>query len=786
MATFTVGMIGNPNCGKTTLFNALTGLRQKVGNWPGVTVERKTGAFEIDGNPIELVDLPGTYSLDASSSASLDEIVAREFALSHEADVIVNIVDASNLERNLYLTAQLMEMRVPLILAVNMLDLAEEAGISVDCDEMARRLGCPVVPVTATRKTGLDELKRQLLARARHSDEPGIRIEYAPLLETALRDLMSRLEPIAQRHRVDARWLGVKLLEQDRQAEALADEPLLAAVAQAQEQIRAHLDEEADVFVADARYTFIHGVVQACVKRRGQLRRSLTDRIDAVVLNRFLGIPIFLLVMYLLFVMSFNGGGIFSDFFEQSAQAIFVDGVGHLLQLMHAPDWLITLLSTTVGGAIQLVAAFIAPIGMTFLFLSILEDSGYMARAAFVMDRFMRRIGLPGKAFVPMIVGFGCNVPAVMATRTLEDPRERLISALMQPFMSCSARLVIYMAFVAVFFKAHGGQVVFGLYLLGIVVAILTALLLKRTALKGEATPFVMELPTYHIPTLKGLMLATWERLSVFILRVGKVIIVASTVVTLLSSFSLSGRPVAAGDIENSVLGQVGKVVTPLFHPMGVTDENWPAAIGLFSGVVAKEIVMGTMNGVYSRMDAGDAAAARQANPSVEPPAFDLWQSLGDAVATIPANAATFAHGFFDPLGFSSLEQARDSNLQQVAAQQNLDTTTLSRMASLFTVPAALAYLIFVLLYMPCISTMAALYRETRSRAWSLFSMAWGIGLAYGLAVAFYQLATYAEHPVGTVVWLVVLVGLLGIVIALLKRQGRQGFGAVVRSTMAT
>ncbi len=785
MATFTVGLIGNPNCGKTTLFNALTGMRQKVGNWPGVTVDRKIGTFDVGADRVELVDLPGTYSLDAASSASLDEAIAREYALSGEANVIINILDGSNLERNLYLTTQLLEMRVPLILAVNMLDLADEAGITVDCAEMERRLGCPVVPVTATQKRGLDELKRRLLERARHADEPGIKIEYAPLLETALRGLMPQLEPIAQRHRIDARWLGVKLLEQDRQASDLADETLLAAVAQAQEQIRTHLDEEADVFIADARYTFIHGVMHAGVKRRGQLRRSLTDRIDAVVLNRFLGIPIFLLVMYLLFVMSFNGGGIFSDFFEQTAQAVFVDGVGHLLQALSAPNWLVALLSTSVGGAIQLVAAFIAPIGMTFLFLSILEDSGYMARAAFVMDRFMRKIGLPGKAFVPMIVGFGCNVPAVMATRTLEDPRERLISALMQPFMSCSARLVIYMAFVAVFFREHGGQVVFGLYLLGVVLAILSALLLKRTALRGEATPFVMELPTYHIPTLKGLLLSTWERLSVFILRVGKVIVVASVVVTLLSSFSPTGRPLAAGDIEDSILGQVGKVVTPIFHPMGITDANWPAAVGLFSGVVAKEIVMGTMSGVYSRMDAADQAAAHRANPAnpvKSEPSFNIWHSLAAAVATIPTNASTFARGFFDPLGFGGVEQAETSNLQQAAAQQNLDTTTLSRMASLFSVPAAIAYLIFVLLYIPCVSTMAAIYRETRSRAWSAFSMAWGIGLAYGLAVAFYQLSTYSDHPVGTLIWMIVLATALLIVIGLLSRKGY----AVARPTMAS
>ena len=771
MATFTVGLIGNPNCGKTTLFNALTGLRQKVGNWPGVTVDRKIGTFDVGADRVELVDLPGTYSLDAASSASLDEAIAREYALSGEADVIINILDGSNLERNLYLTTQLLEMRVPLILAVNMLDLAEEAGIHIDFAALEKRIGCPVVPITAAKKQGLDELKRRLVERAAHADEPGIKIEYAALIETALRDLKPKIEPVAAAQNIDPRWMGVKLLESDRLTLATIDDSLRADVEAAQEMIRAHLDEEADVFIADARYTFIHQITHASVTQRGQLRRSLTDRIDAIVLNRFLGIPIFLLMMYLLFVMSFNGGSIFIDFFDQATHTIFVSGFAHVLHLVHAPDWLITFLATSVGGAIQLVSTFIAPIGMTFLFLSLLEDSGYMARAAFVMDRFMRKIGLPGKAFVPMIVGFGCNVPAVMATRTLEDPRERLISALMQPFMSCSARLVIYMAFVAVFFRENGGQVVFGLYVLGIVLSILTALLLKKTALRGEATPFIMELPTYHVPTLRGLLLTTWERLSVFILRVGKVIIVASVIVTLLSSFSTSGKPLSEGEVGDSILGSIGKTITPVFHPMGITNENWPAAVGLLSGFVVKEIVMGTLNGVYTRMDAGDAAKAEATAPK---PAFDFWGDLGNAVHTIPENFKTFAHGFFDPLGFGGVEQAKDSNLQQAAAQQNLDATTLARMGGLFTESAAIAYLIFVLLYIPCVNTMAAIYRETRSRAWTLFSIVWGIGLAYGLAVLFYQFANFGAHPMQSLVWLVTVLAALVAAIVALKRNGQR------------
>ncbi len=780
MSKFTIGLIGNPNCGKTTLFNALTGMRQKVGNWPGVTVERKSGFFDTrDGDDVvqvQVVDLPGTYSLDAASSASLDEAVAREYALSGEADVIVNIVDASNLERNLYLTTQLMEMRVPLVLAVNMLDLAEDVGISVDLEQMAQRLECPVVPIIAARGQGLEELKRQVIARARHADEPGIKIEYPALIEEALREIRPSIEPIAAAQNdgrgIDPRWMGVKLLESDRLTLASVPEDVREAVEKAQAHIEMHLDEEADVFIADARYTFIHSVVHKSVHRRGQVRRSLTDRIDAVVLNRFLGLPIFFGVMYLLFVMSFNGGAIFLDFFDQTTHTIFVAGLGHLLTQLGSPDWLIALLATSVGGAIQLVSTFIAPIGMTFLFLSILEDSGYMARAAFVMDRFMRRIGLPGKAFVPMIVGFGCNVPAVMATRTLEDPRERLISALMQPFMSCSARLVIYMAFVAVFFREHGGQVVFGLYVLGIVLAILTAFLLKRTALRGEATPFVMELPTYHLPTLRGLLGSTWERLSVFLLRVSKVIILASVIVTLLSSFSITGKSLSEAEIGDSILADIGKTITPVFHPMGITDENWPASVGLLSGVVVKEIVMGTLNGVYTRMDKADAEQHAAETGAPAEPSFDFWGGIKGALQTIPDNARSFARGFFDPLGFAAVGETEKSSLEEAAANQDLDAGTLARLGALFSVPAAIAYLIFVLLYIPCVNTMAAIYRETGSRGWTMFAIAWGFLLAYGLGVLAYQFMTFAQHPTASIAWLIGVTVVLGMVIFGLKRHG--------------
>ncbi|AOV16304.1 ferrous iron transport protein B [Acidihalobacter aeolianus] len=759
-----IGLIGNPNCGKTTLFNALTGSRQKVGNWPGVTVERKEGAYEYEGQTLQVVDLPGTYSLDAASSASLDEAIARDYALSGEADLIVNIVDASNLERNLYLTTQLLEMRVPVVLALNMWDAARELGVKIDVQGLAEGLGCPVVKMVAARGEGIDDLKAAILAQLDAEKHRGAEIEYAPLVENALSDIEPLLQPAADDHRVEARWLGVKLLEGDVLARSWVPTIALDAMEEHQRRIEEHLGEPADVFIADARYTFVHTLLASVMRREGVARRSTSDRVDRVVLNRYLGIPVFLLVMYLLFVISFNGGNIFLDFFDGASHAIFVDGVARTLESLHSPGWLVSLLAYSLGGSIQLVSTFIAPIGMTFLFLSILEDSGYMARAAFVMDRFMRRIGLPGKAFVPMIVGFGCNVPAVMATRTLEEPRERLVAALMQPFMSCSARLTVYMAFVAVFFREHGGQLVFALYILGIAVAIFTAFILKRTALRGEASPFVMELPAYRLPTLRGMLRNTWDRLSVFLLRVGKVIIIASMIVTALASISPHGRGLGDHEVGESVLAEIGRGVTPVFAPMGISEENWPATVGLLSGVVVKEIVMGTLNGVYGKYDAANAASAAGGRPY-------LSTELGHAVATIPANAMAFARGFLDPLGFGGLQRASGS-IEASAQAQGLQVNTLTRMGALFSVPAAVAYLIFILLYMPCVNTVAAIRRETGSRGWTAFAVLWGVFWAYGLAVGYYQLATFDAHPVASLSWLGGLLLALAIVVVGLRAYG--------------
>ena len=762
MKPFTIGLIGNPNCGKTTLFNALTGSRQKVGNWPGVTVERKLGQYSFQGRTVDVVDLPGTYSLDATSMASLDEAIARDFVLARDASLIVNIVDASNLERNLYLTTQLIEMGAPLIVALNMLDVADESGIEIDPEKLSKTLGCPVVPMVAARGRGIETLRAQILEHAENGAGVAPEIGYAPQIEEALSKLAPMVETVARGKGVGARWLAVKLLEEDTLVTPWVDVETLRAVNQQLESIESQTDEEADVWIADARYGFIHQVAQSAVKRRGEVPRTVTDRIDQVVLNRFLGIPLFLGIMYLLFVISFNGGNILLDFFDQTSKLLFVDTPAHYMALWGSPDWLISLV-TAVGGAIEVVSTFIAPIGMTFLFLSILEDSGYMARAAFVMDRFMRRIGLTGKAFVPMIVGFGCNVPAVMATRTLEDRRERLVAALIQPFMSCSARLVVYMAFVAVFFRQDGGQVVFALYVLGIAAAVLTALLLKRTALKGEASPFVMELPRYHIPTLGGIARTTWDRLSVFILRVGKVIIAAAVVVNLLGSISVDRHGIHSAPIKDSLLADLGRAATPAFEPMGISRDNWPATVGLLSGVVVKEIVVGTLNSVYDSM----APTPDWAAP------LDFGTRFKSALATVSSNARAFVDGFLDPLGFGAIKGA-ETSLDTAAQHTGASRHTLSAMASLFTEAGAVAYLVFVLLYIPCINTMAAIRRETGSRSWTAFATLWGIGLGYSLAVGYYQLSTLNAHPLQSLLWVTGLLISIGLTVLGLARFGER------------
>ena len=777
MSKAIVGLVGNPNCGKTTLFNALTGANQRVGNWAGVTVDRKEGRYRHDDQDVIVVDLPGVYSLDAEdSNTGLDELIARDYLLSQEATLVVNIVDASNLERNLYLTTQILEMGVPMIVALNMMDMAKKRDIRIDPVALSEQLGCPVIPMTASSKQGVPKLKACVRSR---TDEPAIptaKVAYPPALESAIAALVPTIEQ-SKIQGSASRWTALNLLvspienlPQLRQFPALAQ-----AVIKQRQQLEETLEDDIDLIVADSRFGFIRTLTQDSVQRTREVKTTLSDRIDRIVMNRWLGIPIFLVVMYLMFTVSINLGGAFIDFFDKTTETIFVGGVTHILKGLHSPGWLIGVLATGVGGGIQTTSTFIPQIGMLFIFLCALEDSGYMSRAAFVMDRLMRFVGLPGKSFVPMLVGFGCNIPGIMATRTLENRRDRMMTIMMNPFMSCSARLTVYALFCAAFFQTGGQNVVIGLYLLGILAAVFTGLILKNTILKGEAAPFVMELPPYHIPKLSTVLIRAWERLGAFITKAGKAIVIMVVILGFLNSVGTDGS-FGKQDSQDSLLSAMSRTVTPVFSPMGITQENWPATVGLMSGVFAKEVMVGTLNALYSQLGA-EAADAKGAD---EKP-YSFWGGMGEALATIPENLAKLPEQALDPLGFKQTNvdgltrediSKGDDKAKQIADAQSVSTTTFGQMATRFSSDqAAFAYLLFVLLYFPCVSATAAVYRET-NLGWTIFVVCWTTGLAYIMAVSYYQIATAPQHVLSSLLWVAAMGLVLASVVIGLKLTG--------------
>lgn len=736
----TIGLVGNPNCGKTTVFNALTGRKQRVGNWPGVTVERKSGTFKWHNKSIEVIDLPGIYSLvSASETASIDERIACDFILNRQADVIVNILDASNLERNLYLTTQLIEMRVPIIIAVNMMDVARNRCMKVMLDKLQHEFGCPVIALEANRNKGLSELKNAIV-----SDVPVIKLsfDYPKEIKDIIQMLATRIPDNSKapfmscqhdKHSyfISTEWLAIRLLEDDTYTQSLVTKEALEHVQDLKTQIHAKLGEDPDILLADARYRFIHELVNRCLIKNANIR-TWTSRIDSILLNRYLGIPIFFFIMYCLFLFAINIGGAFQDFFDMGSDTIFVQGLSHGLSWLGAPNWLIAFLANGVGKGINTTITFIPVIGAMFLALAFLEDSGYMARGAFVVDRLMRALGLPGKSFVPMIVGFGCNVPSVMAARTLENKRDRILTVMMSPFMSCGARLAIYAVFTAAFFPTGGQNVVFALYLIGIAMAMLTGLLLRKTLLKGTSAPLVMELPPYHLPRLKTLCLLAWQRLKGFVIRAGKLIVPICILIGALNSLNVGGGINSGEGDSQSLLSLVGQWLTPLFAPMGIHQNNWPATVGLVTGVLAKEVVVGSLNTLYSQL-------GHFANVPTE--AFHFWGGLQDAFLSILKNLGEIR----DSLGNPILAKAPVHTLSQSVyglMYQRFDGQV-----------GAMAYLLFVLLYFPCISTTAAMVREL-NRAWAWFSVVWTTAVAYGAAVGFYQLATFMRHPLESSLWI--------------------------------
>lgn len=588
----TVALAGNPNAGKTTLFNNLTGARQHVGNWPGVTVEKKEGTSRFGEYRFEVVDLPGTYSLTAHS---LEEVIVRDFVTGEKPDVVVDIVDASNIERNLYLTTQLMELGVPVIIALNMMDVAESKGIDIDIELLSSLLGLPVVPIVGLRNRGTDDIKAVIAEVIRGEARfRGIHVDYG----NEVGEEIEKLERIIDGERpalgeylgkYSSRWLAIRLLEED---EAVMDDLSgnIDADSRLFEQQRksvAHLfsifGDDVETVMVDYRYGFVTGTVREAVKRGAEEPVSASDRIDNILTNRLLGFPFFAIFMWLTFFLTFYLGKIPMEWIER-----LFSGFGNFVATnLTSPAWLQSVLVDGVIGGVGAVLVFLPQIFIMFLCISILEDTGYMSRAAFIMDRVMHWLGLHGKSFIPMIMGFGCNVPAVMATRTLESEKDRNITILINPLMSCTARLPVYALFTAAFFAAHQGTVTLSLYVLGILLAVVMAKLFRKFLFPGEAEPFVMELPPYRLPTLKGTFIHMWERGSMFLRKAGTIILAGSVVVWMLSYFP-SGVDYGS---SASLVGKMGRLLEPLVKPLGF---DWRAAVALLFGIVAKEIVVST------------------------------------------------------------------------------------------------------------------------------------------------------------------------------------------------
>ncbi len=652
MKKHTIALAGNPNCGKTTLLNGLTGARHYVGNWAGVTVEKKEGTLTYKDTAITIVDLPGIYSL---SPFSLEERISRQYILEETPDLIVNIVDASALERNLFLTFQLMELGRPVVIALNMMDEASKRGIEIDIEGLSRALGVPIVPIVARREHGLDDLLDTVLSVCGNKSEAlHAHIPYCETLEKAIGDMEAVLPDLPEY--MNRRWASIKALDRDE---------MLLETIDIQELDRMPVLDE---LIANEKYRVINTLMDKYIVRPEQSYDKLSAKLDKYLLNQWFGIPIFALIMYAVFNMTFTIGGYGVDLLDVFFSDYVSSGVLATLEAVSVAPWMQSLIVDGIVGGVGGVLTFVPNIAIMFFFISILEDSGYMARVAFIMDRWMTKVGLNGKTFIPMILGFGCNVPAIMGTRTLENEDDRLIAILINPFMSCSARLPIYILFSSIFFKGYESMITYSLYVFGIVVALLVAYVFRKFLFKSEDTPFIMELPTYRLPVLKALVIHVWERVRGYIVKAGTVIFAASILLWIITNYNASGPAL----ITESFGAEIGKVIAPVFSPMGFG--TWQAALSLLTGIAAKEIVVSNMAIVY---------------------------------------------GFADPE--ATVEFA-------------------SVLKSQYTALSAYAFLVFVLLYTPCVAVIGVIKRETNSWKWTGFSVLYQIAVAWMFSFLVYQI----------------------------------------------
>lgn len=648
----TLALAGNPNVGKTTLFNSLTGARQHVGNWPGVTVEKKIGTASHKGRDLTIVDLPGTYSL---SAYSLDEIVTRDYILKGRPDSVIHIVDASNLERNLYLTIQLLELDVNVAVALNMYDIVKSRGDSIDVDMLSKNLGLPVVETVASTGEGVDDLiDAALEAPPMERFKPF----YGEDLEkriSAVMDILRNDDKVAPRFPL--RWLAIKVLEEDKEVLKLLEGNEL------EPRLRAHMDkggENTELELVNRRYENVRCIMsESCRLSENGLDPS--DMLDKVVTNKYLGIPIFLAMMWAAFELTFKAAEPFTIMIDKFFNWLIVwisNNIAH--------EQLASLLGDGIVGGVGSVLVFVPNIFILFLIISLLEDSGYLARAAFVMDKVMSRIGLHGKSFIPLLIGFGCSVPAIMACRSIEDSRDRLITILSTPFITCGARFPVYVLFAGAFFVGAEGTVVFSMYLLSMLMAILSVILLSKFVVKGEKSPFILELPPYRMPTMRSAVLHMWDRGKMYIKKAGTIIFMGAIIIWVLASFP----PGVEYGSADSVVGMMGKVLEPLIRPLGF---DWKIAVALTLGFVAKEIVVGSLGTLYGTGENDDLL--------------------------------------------------RD----QLRADPNMTALT------------SVGVMVFTLIYVPCLATVAIIRKETNSIRWTLFSIAYSMSLAWVITFVIYR-----------------------------------------------
>jgi ferrous iron transport protein B len=746
--TAVIALAGNPNVGKSTIFNTLTGSRQHVGNWPGKTVEKKEGRMRVGDEDILIVDLPGAYSLTAYS---IEEIIARDFIINEHPTAVVAVVDAANLERNLYLVAQIMELGVPVIIGLNMTDVANSRGLKIDTAQLSERLGgVPVVETVGNRGMGLDKLRQAIAQVSKQPLQALPQPRYDGVLGreiAALEEQIAARDALILRFRPD--WLAAKLLENDpallEAMKTLGAADLLDAVTAAQARIEAATGEDAETLIADHRYTAIGRVMDSVLIRPAHAVLTTSDRVDAIITHRIWGLPIFLLIMWVVFQFTANVSAPYLDWIDG-----FINGTVYgwaesaLVALGLGGTWLADLVTDGVIAGVGGVLVFVPVLLFLYFALAILEDSGYMARAAFVMDRVMRWMGLHGKSFLPMIVGFGCTVPAVYATRTLENERDRKLTGFLATFMSCGARLPVYVVFGAAFFGAASGNLIFAMYLLGIGVALAVGFAFKHTVYKGTSpAPFVMELPPYRLPRVRDVLRQMWERTRGFLIKAGTVIVGVSIAVWLLMAIPANPNAGEFNDVppEQSVFGVVSGAVAPLFAPAGFG--SWEAAGSLITGVLAKEVVVGTMAVIY----VGEAAAAEEEEAPTtfleeagaaligfgEAAVLTVQEVLNIAPRTI--NLIPGANvGEFDFFGRAEEEEDTTSLQQALVA-----SFTQSAGSAAAGNVAAIAFCVFVLLYVPCMVAVAAMRQEFGAR-WMWAQIGFTLALAWVAAVLVFQI----------------------------------------------